>query len=165
MPCDVRQARLGDVDVVLSIWQERPGADSDSDRTNQTAHRCDFKERIGEQDSIFQFWVATSADTCLGWSSLQRMRSSPSLKDTMAEWSIYVTAASRAQAVGSALAAATIAHARQSGLEWIFGFVAATNVPCISLFERCGFDRVGKLPVPKANPRRPEVIVFALDVS
>jgi L-amino acid N-acyltransferase YncA len=165
MTFEVRPARLSDLDAILSIWHERPGADSDLDRRDLVAHRVDFKDRISGQEETFRFWVATSDGACIGWSSLQRMRSSPSLKGTMAEWSIYVSVMSRGQSVGSRLATATIDHARESGLEWVLGFVAGTNGPCIGMFEQYGFKRLGTFPVPTGNGRRPEVILFALDVS
>jgi L-amino acid N-acyltransferase YncA len=165
MSFKIKPAHLSDLDAMLSIWGERPGADLVADRNNMTAHRRDFEERIGRQDDTFKFWVATVSNEYVGWSSLQRMRSSPSLKGTMAEWSIYVAASSRGEAVGTRLAASTIEHARQTGLEWILGFLAESNIPCVRLHERYGFCRLGKLPAPKGNARRPELLVFALDVS
>jgi L-amino acid N-acyltransferase YncA len=165
MPFDIRQAQLTDIDAVLSIWHQRPGSDPGFDGNHLALHRRDFEDRIEGQDDIFKFWVATENETYLGWSSLQRMRSSPSMKGTMAEWSIYVSETARERTVGSGLAAATITHARHSSLEWVIGFVASTNTPCIGLVERFGFNRLGEFPVPKGNPRRPAVIVFGLDVS
>jgi L-amino acid N-acyltransferase YncA len=165
MRMEMRQALFADVDAILSIWLQRPGADTDDDRTRLMDHHNDFAQRIDNQDDVFKFWVATQADACVGWSSLQRMRSSPSLKETMAEWSIYISSTSLARGVGSELAMTTIEHAKQSSLEWILGFVAQTNGPCIGLFERLGFNRLGKFPETKGNPKRPEVILFVLDVS
>ena len=161
----IREARHADLDAILSIWLERPGADRGADQAHLADYRRDFAERVGKHSATFRFWVASNADLCVGWSSLQRIRSSPSLKETMAEWSVYVTAESRSKTVGRELAATAIAHARHSDLEWIVGFVAQTNAPCLALFERCGFNQLVRFPTPTGNTMRPEVLVFALDVS
>jgi ribosomal protein S18 acetylase RimI-like enzyme len=66
----------------------------------------------------------------------------------------YMTAVSAAgRGVGRAMCAHSIAHGRERGFRAIqFNFVVSTNEGAIRLWQRCGFEIVGRLPGAFAHP-------------
>ncbi len=63
----IRQATADDVEGILAIWLERPGADKQTDQANLELYRSDFRDRVLRQDDEFRYWVADASGQIIGW--------------------------------------------------------------------------------------------------
>ena len=88
-------------------------------------------------------WVARSDEGVLGWAALSPV-SRRSCYSGVAEFSVYVRAASRGQGVGTALLARLIADSEAQGIWTLQGVTFPENTASLRLQARCGFRVVGR---------------------
>lgn len=90
-------------------------------------------------------WVVELDGRVAAWLSFSSFYGRPAYNKT-AELSVYVDEACRKLGLGSYLLAQAISHAPALKLDTLLGFIFGHNQPSLSLFEKYGFERWGKLP-------------------
>lgn len=88
--------------------------------------------------------------------------------DHVANGSYMVDATVRGHGVGAAMVVHSLRRAAELGfLGMQFNAVAATNVGAIALYERLGFDRVGRVPGAFRHPRegRVDLVVMYREID
>jgi len=154
----MRRAVEGDLDRIYEIWRARPGAGSNDRASDGRFHRDGFKEGV-LLSSPFGFWVAQVGGRVVGWSSLTPTRFNPALRETMAEAGAYVDPAHRGSGLGFEILQFACHSAHGSPLEWILGYVAASNAAILAVSRRIGFELVGDIPAHVKGPR-PQVLLL-----
>ena len=81
----------------------------------------------------------------IGWLSFQSFDGKQAYQAT-AEVSIYVAPKYKGQGIGKKLLSEAIDHSSKLGIKTLLGFIFAHNIPSLSLFNKCGFQRWGYLP-------------------
>lgn len=143
-PYNIRRATKDDCAEINRIWcagQEDLGVPSN--------HDCSgiFAQRVEQQDSVFQVWVAEDdAGNLLGWQSLSPLMSHPVLRHVMAESSTYISPDRRVRGIGRALLSHALRHARDTPLKYVVAFLFADNAGALRITDNLGFKRVGDLP-------------------
>jgi L-amino acid N-acyltransferase YncA len=142
MAIDIRSAERTHLDSIVSIWREgvRDAAPFSGDM------ECNPVEFYGarlETTGVFRFFVAEDLASfpseVLGWASLMPCRNSPTLYDSMAEMSIYVSLSSRRRGIGKLLMSSCINHARTTRLRFLISFVTQGNVGMRALAKATGW--------------------------
>ena len=99
-------------------------------------------------------FVAESDGEALGCYRLAPNQLPGSAGDHVANGSYMVAQAARGRGVGEALCRHSLEQARQAGFAAMqFNFVVSTNEAAVRLWQRCGFDIVGRLPGAFRHPR------------
>jgi L-amino acid N-acyltransferase YncA len=154
----IRRAELSDLEQIIDIWLQRPGASTTTDAANIDGYRSFVRERVLAQNDVFHYLVADEHGQIVGWSSLQPMRNSPSLSQTMAEYSVYIRQGWRGRRIALRLHKRLYAGVIATSLEWIIAYVGVANVDAVRLFEATdGAARIGMIPAPLKNPTRGDV--------
>jgi L-amino acid N-acyltransferase YncA len=165
MDFELRRALDEDLEQILEIWLQRPGANHDLDNKNRDRYRRFFGRRLLEQNDQYYYMVAHANDVVVGWNSLQPMRNSPTMAETMAEDSMYIRDGWRGRGVATLLRKRTFTGAIGTSLEWIVGYVSVANIGAIRLWESTeGATRLGIIPAPVKNPARGDVVLFGWPV-
>jgi L-amino acid N-acyltransferase YncA len=86
--------------------------------------------------------VARAGNEILGWAALSPV-SGRCVYAGVAEVSVYVAPKARGRGVGRALLEALIAESERLGLWTLQAGIFPENTASLTLFERCGFRRVG----------------------
>ena len=137
----VRHANIEDFETIFNIWMERPGA-----KPLKPNHAVEYRDslfmRLRIDHSGFGTWVyEDETGQILGWQSLAPFRANPAIRNSMAEFSMYVSKKARNSGVGRKLMAATLAHADRSQLEYVIGYVAEPNIAMLHICGSQGFTR------------------------
>lgn len=157
----VRRAEVQDAPTIERIWHERLSGDQLPD---ETATRR-IVQMVKDQDDVFQCWVLEVDGEVQGWASLAPMRNSPTLRNTMAEISNYISPGHRAKGYGLILAERAIEHAAKTPLEWLWAFAGKNNVGAWKHLERLGFKLAFELGPVAKQPNRDQVLVYVLPVG
>ncbi len=99
-------------------------------------------------------FVAEADGEALGCYRLAPNQLPGSAGDHVANGSYMVAQAARGRGVGEALCRHSLEQARLAGFAAMqFNFVVSTNEAAVRLWQRCGFDIVGRLPGAFRHPR------------
>lgn len=99
-------------------------------------------------------FVAESGGSTLGGYRLSPNQLPGSAGDHVANGSYMVAASARGRGVGEALCRHSLAQARQAGFTAMqFNFVVSSNQAAVRLWQRCGFEVVGRVPGAFRHPR------------
>lgn len=140
----IRDATAADLKFIVDIYnQSIPGkmATADTEEIAVESKLNWYRDRSPHRP----LWVATQAESVVGWLSFQNFYGRPAYLHT-AEVSLYVATDRHRQGIGSCLLARAIAHSSQLQLTTLLAFVFAHNEPSINLFTRYGFSQWGYLP-------------------
>lgn len=124
---NIRPMTESDLDAVSAIEQASFSA---------PWQREHFLHEINAQYS-FPF-VAVSGDVVVGYVCLMSLFEEAQILD------IAIVSPGRGKGIARILMEHAAAFARQCGAEFLSLEVRASNIPAISLYERCGFIRTGK---------------------
>jgi phosphinothricin acetyltransferase len=140
----------------MSMIQLRPAVASDAGRiadvynegiagreaTFETEPRqaSDFLAQIASER--YPLLVAELGGRVIGWAGLAPY-SERAVYTGIGECSIYVAHAARGQGIGRRLCEQLIQEARLHGFYKLLGKIFPTNVACVRLVSRCGFQEVG----------------------
>jgi L-amino acid N-acyltransferase YncA len=143
-PIKIRRATSNDLDIIINIWSD--GAQSGFGQAVPGPESVVefFRDHLQRETEPFGYWIAEVAGQVVGWQSLLRTRPNP-----ISQWahsSTYVSSHNRAKGVGRSLLAFATAHAKESGISHIEGFVLASNIATTRIIESLRWQRLGVVP-------------------
>lgn len=157
----VRRAEIKDVPAIESIWRQRLTVEPPP---HEAANRR-FVQLVEEQNDVFQCWVLEVDGEVQGWVSLAPMRNSPSLRNTMAEVSLYLARTARGNEYGRILFEYAKQHAMQTPLEWLWAFTGKSIAGSRMLVEYFGFTQAFELPPVAKMPSRDRILVYVYPIG
>lgn len=158
----IRQSTLADLDAIYGIWEEGLKVSLGTQLPEDLDKREYFARQIREQDDDFKTFVVENDDgKIVAWASLVPFRANPVTRNTMAELSTYVGAASTHQNVARDLLLHTLRHADKSKLQFVVAYIAVTNERTIQIAQRGGFMMVGVIPQMARVPAGPQLAYLA----
>jgi L-amino acid N-acyltransferase YncA len=140
MDITIREAEPADAEAIARIYNQ--GIDERA-ATFETQPRTghDIAVKLAERER-YPVLVATAADVVIGWASLGPYRPRACYSG-IAEFSIYLDAATRKLGVGRRLLSALIDAARERGYWKLVSRVFPFNAASRALCKACGFREVG----------------------
>ncbi|HEV3200404.1 MAG TPA: GNAT family N-acetyltransferase [Bryobacteraceae bacterium] len=134
---EIRQAALGDLDVVVPLfdaYRRFYRLSSEAERA-----RCFLRDRVGNNESVVFLAFVDSA--AVGFTQLYPSFSSGAMAPIFILNDLFVAPAARHCGVGSALLQAAAEHGRRVGAVRLVLSTEATNRTAQSLYERSGWKR------------------------
>jgi phosphinothricin acetyltransferase len=135
----MRAAQESDAAAIAVIYNE---GITERQATFETDLRqaSDFLARIASNH--YPFLVAEVDQQAVGWAAIGPYSERHAYAG-VAELSIYVAGIARGRGVGTALCEQLARDAEKRGFYKLLGKLFPTNLPCVKLVKRCGFDTVG----------------------
>lgn len=139
----VREAAEGDVDAILSIYNEGI-EDRVATLDLERKSRADIEAWWRDRDGRYCVLVAAVGDNVVGYAALNR-HSPRRAHDAIADLSVYVARRFRGQGAGRALLRELERRAIQGGFHKIVLFALNGNEPGKALYRGAGFREIGVL--------------------
>jgi len=135
----IRAAQESDAAAIAVIYNE---GISERQATFETDPRLasDFLTRIASHR--YPLLVADIGQQVVGWAGIGPY-SERRVYAGIAEFSIYVASTARGLGVGTLLCERLAEEAEDRGIYKLLGKLFPTNLPCVRLVSRCGFQTVG----------------------
>jgi len=140
----IRRATIADLEIITDIWCEGAQAGFGCAVPGRGSVAEFFRNHLETENGAFGYWIAEVDGQVVGWQSLLRTRPNPISR--WAHSSTYVSSHHKAKGVGTALIAFANAHARESGISHIEGFVLASNIAVTRIVESLGWQSLGIVP-------------------
>jgi len=139
----IRDARGEDLQAILAIYNE---AVLSTTATFDTEPRTPQEQEawLRKHGPEYPVLVLEQEGRPIGWASLSPYSDRKAYAGTV-EDSIYITEACRGKGAGTALLAALIARARQTGRHAIVAKIAQDNPASMKLHAAAGFETIGTL--------------------
>lgn len=159
----IRQAREGDLEGVLRVCETH--AEYWDGRLPPELRLSEyFRRALGNQDDVFQFWVAESGQgSVLGWEMLAACSSDPARRRLTAEATTCLV--QQSGSLGRTLATHAIRHAARTPLQYLFAQVPVRDTLMVSVLEAVGYEEVGIIPASPKSPVQPERLEFVYVVD
>ncbi|SLN28881.1 N-acyltransferase YncA [Roseovarius gaetbuli] len=138
----VRQARPGDIEAILAIWNPLIRETSVTFTTEEKTPEGLGQDIAGRGEA---FLVAERGGVILGFASFGAFRSGPGYAHT-GEHTIILDAASRGRGVGRALMTRLEEVARSQRFHALVAGVSGENVGAIAFHRAIGFSEVARMP-------------------
>jgi phosphinothricin acetyltransferase len=143
----IRHAQADDLTSIVAIYNAAiPGrmATADTEPVTVAARETWFSEFNPGRRPLWVFTDDMSGEIA-GWLSFRSFYGRPAY-DATVEVAVYVDPGARRRGVARRLLGHALDGAPSLGIRTVVGFVFAHNAPSISLFEKAGFVRWGRLP-------------------
>lgn len=149
----IRPADVEDSSAIYQIWRDGSAISLGAELPTTVDYEPQFREKIGQQDDTFKFFVAEGEDGVIGgWISLTPFRSNPAVRQVMAELSAYVRTDMLRSGIITRLIEHTWKHAERTPLQYINAFISSANQTALVAAINVGFLIIGTLPAsPKSN--------------
>jgi L-amino acid N-acyltransferase YncA len=135
----IQTAQESDASAIAAIYNEGIGEREATFETD-LCHASDFLARIAS--NRYPLLVAEIDGQIVGWAGTGPYSERQAYAG-VAELSIYVTSAARGHGVGTALCQRLADEAERRGFYKLLGKLLPSNLPCVRLVSRCGFQEVG----------------------
>jgi L-amino acid N-acyltransferase YncA len=160
----IRQAEARDAEHIARIWTHG-SALSLGYMPDSADYASYFAGKIASQTLEFKVWLAEATDgSILGWQALLPCRNNPVILHLMAESSTYVAREDTKKGVGLAVMRHALKEAEKSKLQYVIGFVLASNKPMLKIVYTLGWKEVGPLPRALKPPIVDDVIFLIYPV-
>jgi len=157
----IRQATTDDAEVIDYIWRQR--LDEDQPPNEESLNH--FRKMLEEQDDVFQCWVLEEDGEIKGWGSVNPMRNSPALRNTMAECSCYIARCERGKGFGKRFLEHIIEYAEQTPIEQLIWFSGKSNQKAQDNLRHCGLYPIAEIPPVEKAPDRDVIVIMARPVG
>jgi L-amino acid N-acyltransferase YncA len=142
----IRIARREDLPAIVAIYNEAVAdrfATADLEAVTVQARAAWLASHDERSHPVF---VAELDGAVAGWCSLTAYRGGRAAVRRTAELSYYIARAARRRGIGRGLLEHALRECPALGIHVVFAIILEPNTPSISLVERCGFSRWGRLP-------------------
>jgi L-amino acid N-acyltransferase YncA len=136
----IRLARPSDAEAIAAIYNQ---GIEERQATFQTKPHGPGELELKVEQRAGQLLVAERDGRVVGWASWTGYDDPAAYYAGIAECTVYVDRAARAQGVGAELLEELASEARRVGLHKLIAKIFTTNRASIELFRRCGFREVG----------------------
>lgn len=137
----IRPASVDDLEAIAAIYNQGI-ADRIATLETEPKSRDDIEDWWRDRGARHSVLVAVSADSVIGWASLNRF-SSRCAHTEIADVSVYVERRSRARGVGFALLSELASEAERNGFRKLVLHALDSNEPGKKLYRKVGFREVG----------------------
>ncbi len=147
-----RRAKATDAKRIVKIWLQGAGqaiARVPTDLSERKLTRF-FRREMRLARPPFGMWVAELNGEVCAFCAVLPYDNNPATRPYNGEAMLYVARRYRRRGLGQLLTRHLMAAA--SGLHYVIGFVAESNVASIRLLKKCGWTRVGMLPQRAKEP-------------
>jgi len=136
----VRSALAEDVTAITEIYNQgiKSGLGTFETRLREPAEIADWLSTAERYPTL----VAVQDNSVIGFTRLSSYRDRPCY-DGIAEFSIYLTAQTQGQGIGSRLLSELLSVARQTGFHKVLSRIFTTNAASRALCRKLGFREVG----------------------
>jgi len=139
----IRQADINDLHDIVRIFEI--GAIQSLGFTIEESDLYGyFQNHLISQNDTFKIWVAVYGDKVIGWQSILPTRVNPFVRPFFGESSTYVEP-SGIKGVATALLKHAMQECSKSQLQYIIGYVSATNAAAKHIVEKLGWELAGDL--------------------
>jgi phosphinothricin acetyltransferase len=140
----IRDATIADLPAIVEIYNSTVAGRMVTADTEPVS--AGSKEKwFHEHGPLRPLWVIEEAGHIIAWVSFQSFYGRPAYRHT-AEISIYIAESERGKGLGVKLLDYSLSKCEALEIKTLLGFIFGHNVPSLMLFQKFGFETMGKFP-------------------